>query len=105
MYSYEANSNETQLNTMRTFLRYSIFTISLFLLFQQNLLAQCNSPHFTQMLANNGQNGIMFDITAITDVTIDSITSNWDPGVLPVVEIWFKTGTCVGSQNNAAAWT
>lgn len=92
-------------NTMKAYLRYFIFTLSFFLLFQQGLFAQCNSPHFTQMLANNGQNGIMFDITAITDVTIDSVWSNWDPGTLPSVEIWFKTGTCVGSQATPGAWT
>jgi gliding motility-associated-like protein len=90
---------------MKKFLRYFVFTLSFIFSTQQLATAQCNSPHFTQMLANNGQNGIMFDITAITDVTIDSVWSNWDPGTLPSVEIWFKTGTCVGSQATPGAWT
>jgi hypothetical protein len=94
-----------RVNTMKKFLRYFVFTLSFIFSTQQLATAQCNSPHFTQMLANNGQNGIMFDITAITDVTIDSVWSNWDPGTLPSVEIWFKTGTCVGSQATPGAWT
>jgi PKD repeat protein len=46
----------------------------------------------------------MFDITAITDVTIDSVWSNWDAGTLDL-EIWYKLGTCVGSQATPGAWT
>lgn len=89
---------------MRAFLRILLLTIINTAFLDTSSFAQCNSPHNTILNTNNGQDGNMFDITAITDVTIDSVWSNWDAGSLDL-EIWYKTGTCVGSQGAAGAWT
>ena len=68
--------------------------------------AQCGgSPLVLPMNTNNGQDGIMFNITALTDVTIDSMWSNYDPGNIPVIEIWHNPAGIVGNQNAAAGWT
>lgn len=54
--------------------------------------------------ANNGQRGIMFDITAITNITINCFDVNMDVGTSNV-EIYYKMGTHVGFTNTPAAWT
>ncbi|MCP4442606.1 MAG: T9SS type A sorting domain-containing protein [Aureispira sp.] len=57
----------------------------------------------TLFAQNNGQSGIMFDITAINAVTINSFETNM--GAAGDFEIYYKAGTHVGSETNAAAWT
>ncbi|MEX2596708.1 MAG: PKD domain-containing protein, partial [Salibacteraceae bacterium] len=57
------------------------------------------------MNQNNGQDGLMFNITAINAVTIDSVWSNFANGTIGTAEIYSRTGGIVGFQNNAAAWT
>jgi gliding motility-associated-like protein len=64
----------------------------------------CASPHTTMMNYNNGQDGNMFDITALTDVTIDSFWCNFDAGTVQEVEIWYRTNTVVGNQASSAGW-
>ncbi|HEY6160876.1 MAG TPA: hypothetical protein VI112_06620, partial [Bacteroidia bacterium] len=58
----------------------------------------------TLYASNNGQRGIMFDITAINCVVIRCFEISMDPGTTNV-EIYTKTGTHVGFQNNSLAWT
>ena len=58
----------------------------------------------TPMNQNNGQRGIMFDITAITCVTIRCFEANFQTGTTGV-QIYYRPGTHVGFQNNAAGWT
>jgi len=53
---------------------------------------------------NNGQRGIMFDITAITCITIKCFESNFATGTTGV-EIWYRPGTHVGFANSSAGWT
>ncbi len=53
---------------------------------------------------NNGQRGIMFDITALSNITISCFDVNMDPGTTGC-SIYYKVGTHVGFQTNAAAWT
>ena len=69
-------------------------------------IGQCaGSPLVLPMNTNNGQDGIMFNITALTDVTIDSMWSNYDPGNIPEIEIWHNPAGIVGNQNAAVGWT
>lgn len=68
-----------------------------------NSNAQCG-PLTTLYAGDNGQDGIMFDIVAlnavvITGFDIDAYGNTHD------YEIYFKAGTHVGFQTNAAAWT
>lgn len=74
-----------------------------FLISENRVSAQCG-PLTTLYAGNNGQDGIMFDITAlqtvvITGFDIDAYGNTHD------YEIYYKAGTHVGFQTNAAAWT
>ncbi len=87
------------------YLRAFVFILSVW--FSTSSKAQClatfnmNTPYNS----NNGQRGCMFDVTATNDVTITCIESNLYAGTTANYEIYYKTGTHVGSENNAAAWT
>ena len=66
--------------------------------------AQCG-PHNTIMNYNNGQDGNMFNITALQNVYIDSVWCNFGTGTISEIEIWTRPGTFVGNANSAAGWT
>lgn len=65
--------------------------------------SQCN-PLTTLFNDNNGQDGVMFDITALNCVTINQFECHMDHGTY-TMEIWYKTGTHVGFTQNQGAWT
>jgi PKD repeat protein len=69
-------------------------------------LMSCPSSNnlVTLYAQNNGQRGIMFDITAINCVQIKCFEANFDPGTTNV-EIWTRPGTHVGFQNSSVGWT
>lgn len=67
-------------------------------------LSQCD-PITTLMGNNNNQDGIMFDIEAINDVTIDLFSGNLC-GVGPYdMEIYYKVGTHIGFEASPGDWT
>ena len=68
-----------------------------------NAHSQCGILN-TNYNANNGQDGIMFDIYAVNGVEITNFSMDLDVGVHDV-EIYTKTGSHVGFEGNAAAWT
>jgi gliding motility-associated-like protein len=53
---------------------------------------------------NNGQRGIMFDITALSNITINCFDVNLDPGTSGVA-IYYKVGTHVGFTTTPGSWT
>lgn len=55
--------------------------------------------------SNNGQRGCMFDILAANAVTIRCFESNVYAGTTANYEIYYRAGTHVGFENNAANWT
>ena len=59
----------------------------------------------TTFAGGNGNFGNMFDINALTDVTLLSFDVNAQNGVTIDVEVYAKSGTWVGFEGNAAAWT
>lgn len=59
----------------------------------------------TPFNANNGQRGCMFDITATNTITINQFSSSLYAGTTANYEIYYRAGTHVGFENNAAAWT
>jgi hypothetical protein len=61
----------------------------------------------TTFAGGNGQNGNMFDITAVNTVTITQFYGNFDPATSPsgMVKIFYKSGSYMGSEGNSAAWT
>ncbi len=59
----------------------------------------------TTFVGGNGASGNMFDLEAVNDLTIDSFDVNMGTGNTADVEIYFKTGTWVGSETTPANWT
>ncbi|MFT6923584.1 MAG: hypothetical protein ACJA1C_002599 [Crocinitomicaceae bacterium] len=61
------------------------------------------TPLTTTFVGGNNHRGNMFDIVALSTVTIESFDGH--PMGDTDYEIYYKTGTFVGSETNAAAWT
>ena len=63
------------------------------------------SNSLTTTFANNNScgGGNMFDITALSDILIDSFALNMSSSAN--VDIYYKVGTHIGSETNAIAWT
>ena len=59
----------------------------------------------TYYASNNGQRGVMFDISATQEVTIMCFDANLYAGTTANYEIYYRPGTFVGNENNSAAWT
>ncbi len=59
----------------------------------------------TTFAGGNGNFGNMFDINAVTDVTLNSFDINADTGATFDVEVYAKTGTWVGFEADPSAWT
>ncbi|MDC7996311.1 proprotein convertase P-domain-containing protein, partial [Altibacter sp. HG106] len=59
----------------------------------------------TTFAGGNGQSGNMFDIMAVNDLTVQSFDVSMDAGTTDDVEIYFKTGTWVGFDQDPGAWT
>mgnify|MGYP000375852348 CR=1 FL=1 len=59
----------------------------------------------TLLDGGNGNFGNMFDINALTDVTMDSFDIHGDTGATFDVEVYAKAGTWVGFEADASAWT
>ena len=59
----------------------------------------------TTFSSNNSENGNMFDVTAFNNITITSFAINKRTTTPEMVEVYYKSGTYVGSETNAAAFT
>ncbi len=59
----------------------------------------------TTFVGGNSLAGSMFDLEAINNLTIDSFDVNMATGNTADIEVYFKTGTWVGSESNPAAWS
>jgi subtilisin-like proprotein convertase family protein len=59
----------------------------------------------TTLAGGNGNFGNMFDVNALSDISIDSFDVHGEDGVTFDVEVWAKTGTWVGSENSPGDWT
>jgi len=59
----------------------------------------------TTFVGGNGNFGNMFDMNALTDVTVQSFDINGDTGATFDVEVYAKAGTYVGSETDPGAWT
>lgn len=58
----------------------------------------------TPQSTNNGQNGVMFDVTALNDVTITSLATHMSSGAT-VSNIYGRSGTHVGFEDSNVGWT
>ncbi|MGL5891839.1 MAG: hypothetical protein ACRC3B_18240, partial [Bacteroidia bacterium] len=59
----------------------------------------------TTLAAGNGNDGIMFDVTAVQNVRITYIDAKILASVSGKMMVYYKAGTHVGSETTAAAWT
>ncbi len=59
----------------------------------------------TTLAAGNGNDGIMFDVTAVQNVRITYIDAKLLASVSGKMLVYYKAGTHVGSETTAAAWT
>jgi HYR domain-containing protein/proprotein convertase P-domain-containing protein len=59
----------------------------------------------TSFVSNNGSAGNMFDVMPLNDITVNSFDVNNTSGGTVDYEIYFKTGTYVGSETTAGDWT
>lgn len=85
-----------------------VCAVIIFSAFALPVFGQCPASTFsldTYYATNNGQRGCMFDITASQDITITCFDANLYSGTTADYEIYYKTGSFVGSESNAGAWT
>jgi len=61
----------------------------------------------TLFAQDNGYAGNMFDVEVTEAVTITGLDCNFtnDPGETGTVQLYYRVGTSVGNEQNAAAWT
>ncbi len=62
----------------------------------------------TMFASNNGLAGNMFDVDVHNDIVINSLDVNIDSSAAPGtahVDVWMKTGTHVGHEDNVTSWT
>ncbi len=60
----------------------------------------------TLFASNNGFAGNMFDITPSLDMYITAVDINCtNAGTTATIDVWYKVGTSLGFETNAAAWT
>jgi len=59
----------------------------------------------TTYAGGNGLDGIMFNITALNAVEIDTFDISLDSNIVRDIEVYYKAGSWVGFHANAGAWT
>lgn len=87
-------------------MNFLLTTLGLMLTFFS--IAQCPTPDFLASAynSNNGQRGNMFDLTAgPNSVNVVCFASNLYAGTTATYEIFYKTGTYLGSENTPGNWT
>jgi hypothetical protein len=64
-----------------------------------------NDSLLTTLTSNNGAAGNMFDITALSNITINAFDMNINGTTTATVEVWYRTGSFVGFETSNAGWT
>jgi len=59
----------------------------------------------TTFAGGNGLDGAMFDVMAINELTINSFDVNLDTGITDDIEVYYKSGTHIGSETTPGDWT
>jgi M6 family metalloprotease-like protein len=58
----------------------------------------------TTFAGGNGAAGVMFDIKPLTNITIHEVELHTKEPGFTLVEVWIRTGTHVGFENNPVEW-
>lgn len=88
-------------------LKSTFLSFTCCLLIGSQVFAQCvieGSDLVAPYASNSSSKGIMFDITATNTVTISCFDANLPALSIGGYEIYFKTGSYVGSETNPANW-
>nr|MBA3683503.1 hypothetical protein [Bacteroidota bacterium] len=71
--------------------------------------AQANSTNTgsiaTTYTAGNGSSGNMFDVTALSAITINSVDVMISSVAISTVEVWYRVGSFVGFESSNIGWT
>lgn len=89
-------------------LKSTIFSLTCCLIVSSHTFAQCivgGSDLVAPYATNSSDKGVMFDITATNTITISCFDANLPALSVGDYEIYFKTGSYVGSETNSGAWT
>jgi hypothetical protein len=89
-------------------LKSTLLPITCCLLTCPQLFAQCTtegSNAVAPYASNSSSKGVMFDVTTTNTITISCFDANLPALSLGGYEIYFKLGSYVGSETNAANWT
>lgn len=89
---------------MRTLFTFIFLTFIHFSVLQAQCAASTNSVS-DSIGSNNGQRGQMFNIVALTDITIHCFSPDLYTGVFGTYYIYYRNGSHVGHQYTAASWT
>lgn len=98
---YSSPTSTTSLGTGINFSVSSAFT--------QTYYAQASvaapGSLFTTLAAGNNFKGTMFDVTAITSITLDSLELHFNSTQTSSVEVWYRAGSFVGFETSNTGWT
>jgi len=64
-----------------------------------------NDTITTTFVHGNSQNGNMFDVTVLQDITVSSFDINLETSATADVAVYYKSGTHVGFEGTPSAWT
>ena len=60
---------------------------------------------FTTLIAGNGFNGNMFDVTALSNITLNGVDWHFNSTTTSTVEVWYRIGSFVGFESSNVGWT
>ena len=103
-YWYDAPAGGNLLGAGSTFNTGPVGTATTYYIEARGLATNNLSTTF----ANNNScgGGNMFDITALSDVTIDSLDLHMqNPGTVSTVDVYYLVGSYLGNETNSGAWT
>lgn len=87
------------------FLSILLFGLLGFVGLKSSFAQNCNNPLTTNFNTNNGQDGIMFSISAKKNIVIDSFANNYANGTISQILVYYKWGLATGYITTASAWT
>jgi hypothetical protein len=64
-----------------------------------------NDSLLTTLTSNNGAAGNMFDVTALSNITINAFDMNINGTTTATVEVWYRPGSFVGFETSNTGWT
>ncbi|MCC7301471.1 MAG: T9SS type A sorting domain-containing protein [Bacteroidia bacterium] len=77
----------------------------LLLLLPTGLLAQVCDSLISPCVSTFSRNGYFFDLEALNPIQIQGFSFTAQNAGTRTIEVYYKNGTHVGSENNASAWT